>query len=33
MKYDIRYKPSFATLFLTLQPGEQIFVEAGGMAS
>lgn len=33
MKYDIRYKPSFATLFLTLQPGEQIFAEAGAMAS
>lgn len=33
MKYDIRYKPAFATLFLTLQPGEQIFVEAGAMAS
>jgi len=33
VKYDIRYKPSFATLFLTLQPGEQIFAEAGAMAS
>jgi len=33
MKYDIRYKPAFATLFLTLQPGEQIFAEAGAMAS
>ncbi|MEL7331444.1 MAG: TIGR00266 family protein [Cyanobacteria bacterium J06560_2] len=33
MKYDIRYKPAFATLFLTLNPGEQIFAEAGAMAS
>ncbi|MGD1897158.1 MAG: TIGR00266 family protein [Phormidesmis sp.] len=33
MKYDIRYKPAFATIFLTLQPGEQIFAEAGAMAS
>ena len=22
MKYDVRYKPSFATVFVTLQPGE-----------
>ena len=33
MKYDIRYKPAFAALFLTLQPGERIFAEAGAMAS
>lgn len=33
MKYDIRYKPAFATLFVTLQPGERIFAEAGAMAS
>ena len=33
MKFDIRYKPAFATVFLTLQPGEQIFAEAGAMAS
>lgn len=33
MKYDIRYKPAFSTLFLTLNPGEQIFAEAGAMAS
>ncbi|MEA5466711.1 TIGR00266 family protein [Leptothoe sp. PORK10 BA2] len=33
MKYEIRYKPAFATLFLTLQPGERIFAEAGSMAS
>jgi uncharacterized protein (TIGR00266 family) len=33
MKYEIRYKPAFATLFLTLKPGERIFAEAGAMAS
>ncbi|MEB3293110.1 MAG: TIGR00266 family protein [Synechococcales bacterium] len=33
MKYDIRYKPTFATLFLTLLPGEQVVAEAGAMAS
>lgn len=33
MKYDIRHKPAFATLFLTLNPGERIFAEAGAMAS
>jgi len=33
VKYDIRYKPAFATLFLTLKPGERIFAEAGAMAS
>ena len=33
MKYKIRYKPAFATLFITLQPGERIFAEAGAMAS
>jgi uncharacterized protein (TIGR00266 family) len=33
VKYEIRYKPAFATLFLTLKPGERIFAEAGSMAS
>lgn len=33
MKYEIRYKPAFATIFLTLQPEEQITAEAGAMAS
>lgn len=33
MRYEIRYKPAFATLFLTLQPGERIYAEAGAMAS
>ncbi|MEM1251423.1 MAG: TIGR00266 family protein [Cyanobacteria bacterium P01_H01_bin.21] len=33
MKYEVRYKPAFATLFVTLQPGERIFAEAGSMAS
>lgn len=33
MKYEIRYKPAFATAFLTLQPGESITAEAGAMAS
>ena len=33
MKYKIRYKPAFATLFITLQPGERLFAEAGAMAS
>ena len=33
MKYDVRHKPTFATVFVTLQPGEQIVAEAGAMAS
>lgn len=33
MRYEIRYKPAFATLFLTLKPGEKIHAEAGAMAS
>ena len=33
MKYDVRYKPSFATVFVTLQPGETLIAEAGAMAS
>ena len=33
MKYDVRYKPTFATVFITLQPGEKLIAEAGAMAS
>ena len=33
MKYDVRYKPTFATVFVTLQPGEKLVAEAGAMAS
>ncbi|MEO0852281.1 MAG: TIGR00266 family protein [Cyanobacteria bacterium J06648_11] len=33
MKYDIRYKPSFATLFVILSPGESLVAEAGSMAT
>lgn len=33
MKYDIRYRPSFAALFVTLEPGEEITAEAGAMVS
>ena len=33
MKYEIRYKPAFATIFVTLDPGERIIAEAGAMTS
>ncbi len=33
MQFDIRYKPAFATIFITLEPGEKITAEAGGMVS
>lgn len=33
MRYEIRNKPAFATLFLTLNPGDRIMTEAGAMAS
>jgi uncharacterized protein (TIGR00266 family) len=33
VKYDIRYKPAFATAFVTLNPGESIVAESGAMAS
>lgn len=33
MKYEIRYKPAFAAIFITLEPGESIVAEAGAMAS
>jgi uncharacterized protein (TIGR00266 family) len=33
LKYEIRYKPAFATLFATLNPGDSITAEAGSMTS
>lgn len=33
MKYEIRYKPAFAAIFVTLNPGESITAEAGAMTS
>lgn len=33
MKHEIRYKPAFATLFVTLEPGEGLIAQAGAMAS
>ncbi len=33
MKHEIRYKPAFAAIFITLNPGEQIIAEAGAMTS
>ncbi|HEY9640231.1 MAG TPA: TIGR00266 family protein [Coleofasciculaceae cyanobacterium] len=33
MKHEIRYKPAFATIFLTLNPGDRIIAEAGAMLS
>lgn len=33
MKYEVRYKPAFATIFLTLLPGERMTAESGAMAS
>jgi uncharacterized protein (TIGR00266 family) len=33
VKYEILYKPAFAAIFLTLNPGEQIIAEAGAMLS
>ncbi len=33
MKYEIRYKPAFASLFVTLNPGDSITAEAGSMTS
>lgn len=33
MKYDIRYKPAFAAVFVTLKPGESLTAESGAMAS
>ena len=33
MKFEIRYKPAFAAIFVTLNPGESITAEAGAMTS
>ncbi|NET39172.1 MAG: TIGR00266 family protein [Cyanothece sp. SIO1E1] len=33
MKFDIRYKPAFSCLFVTLAPGETFVSEAGAMVS
>ncbi|MBD0302690.1 MAG: TIGR00266 family protein [Tolypothrix sp. T3-bin4] len=33
MKYEVRYKPAFAAIFVTLNPGESITAEAGAMTS
>ncbi|BAQ65836.1 TIGR00266 family protein [Geminocystis sp. NIES-3709] len=33
MKYKIEYRPAFATIFVTLEPGERIIAEAGAMVS
>lgn len=33
MEYEIKYQPSFATIFVKLAPGESIVAEAGAMIS
>ncbi|MCS6960437.1 MAG: TIGR00266 family protein [Pseudanabaenaceae cyanobacterium SKYGB_i_bin29] len=33
MDYEIKFKPAFASLFVTLQPGEAIVAEPGAMVS
>ena len=33
MKCEVRYKPAFAAIFITLEPGDKITAEAGAMAS
>lgn len=33
MRYEVKYKPTFATMFITLNPGESIITEAGAMTS
>lgn len=33
MKHEIRYKPAFAAIFLTLNPGDRIIAESGAMLS
>lgn len=33
MRYEIRYKPAFAAIFITLSPGESLTAEAGAMTS
>ncbi|NJN75597.1 MAG: TIGR00266 family protein [Synechococcaceae cyanobacterium RL_1_2] len=33
MKYEVKYQPAFAAIFITLAPGDRIMVEAGAMTS
>ncbi len=33
MRYEIRYKPAFAAIFLTLDPGDAVTAESGAMTS
>ena len=33
MECEIKYKPAFSAIFITLEPGEKIIAEAGAMAS
>ncbi len=33
MKCEVRYKPAFAAIFITLEPGEKVTAEAGAMVS
>jgi uncharacterized protein (TIGR00266 family) len=33
MECEIKYKPAFSAIFVTLEPGEKIIAEAGAMAS
>jgi uncharacterized protein (AIM24 family) len=33
VQHEIRYKPAFASIFLTLNPGESVTAEAGAMTS
>lgn len=33
MQYEVRYKPAFSAIFVTLDPGDKIVAEAGAMVS
>ncbi|MDJ0634390.1 MAG: TIGR00266 family protein [Xenococcaceae cyanobacterium MO_188.B29] len=33
MKCEVKYKPAFAAIFITLEPGEKVTAEAGAMVS
>lgn len=33
MECNLKYKPAFAAIFVTLEPGESIIAEAGAMVS
>ncbi|MEL7011400.1 MAG: AIM24 family protein, partial [Cyanobacteria bacterium J06588_4] len=33
MECEIKYKPAFSAIFITLEPGDKIVAEAGAMAS